>query len=126
MKKRSIRIVSVCLVLAMVFSISAFAATYGTKNSVYASIAARSAGDNERVDLHVSRSDATKVQGTIGVYTSSNTLVTSYTPQLSNTNSATFYFYVPWSYSASGYYAKGATSAYVSGWVTGFTPQVTL
>lgn len=126
MKKRTIRLVSMCLALAIMLSVAAFAATSGTKNSVYAKISAKSATNGEQVDLYVSRSDATKVQGTIGVYTSGGSLVTSFTPQLSNSSSATFSFTVSWSSISTGYYAQGATSAYVSKWVSGYTPSVSL
>jgi len=118
--------ISISLVLAMLFAVSAFAATSGTKASITASLATKSAGNYERVALSVSRSDATKVQGTIGVYTSGGSLVTSYTPKVSSSSSATFYFYVPWTSISSGYYAKGVTSAYVLKWITGYSPTISL
>lgn len=126
MKKRMIRVVSICLVLAMLFTIGALAATSGTKNSIYAKISASSATNGEKVSLYVYRSDATKVQGTVGVYTSGGSLVTSYTPQVVNSNGATLNFTVPWSIISTGYYALGVTSAYVSGWISGYQPSVGL
>lgn len=121
MKKRTIRMISVCLVLAMVFSISAFAAKRGygtsaTANGISTSISASSvAGDNtyEHVYLTVSASSASKVGGTVWYYTASDSLIGKNSDSSSSTW-AKFDFKVRWDLLSTNAYAVGRGNATIN------------
>lgn len=121
MKKRTIRVISVCLLLAMVFSVSAFAALpYGsssTYNGVSTNISASSvAGDNtyEHVYVTVSKSSASSVGASVWYYNTNDTIFASN----GDSASASWYkfdFKVKWDLLKSGYYAVARGNGTVSG-----------
>lgn len=121
MKNRIIRMVSICLVLTIAFSVSAFAAKPGygsssSSNGVSTSISAASAtGDTtyEHVYLTVSASNASNVGGTVWYYTASDSLIGKNSDSASASWSE-FDFKVRWDLLSTNAYALGKGRATVN------------
>jgi len=116
MKKRMLRIVSISLVLAMMFAVSAFAVswTYNgikiTQPHIYSY-----SSTYEGIRVTVTRSGASTVYASASVYDKNGTRKKYLSGQSSNSTEATFTFLYAWSSISSGDYAICYSSALVDG-----------